>query len=416
MNSIFPYKSALIAALMLTSGSTLSAQELRLSLSECISRAIEHNPSTKAAQLEAQKAQEQRSAAYAMDPTDISLSQDPTAGGSPDNAITVSQSFDFPTVYAARHRYLTALADAEASKARLKSVETERDVALAYYNLVYRQTVCRIYEQQDSVYAHFIKIARARQKAGSSSSLELINAQRTVDESAIKIRQAHAECLLAMKELQSLVATDSIILPTDTTLTALSIAAPPSTLSFEQTAVGNSYAAQAEAYQQNVRLARQAFLPRISIGLRAQCLIKSFNPYNISRDPFEKGNFMGFEVGLSVPLFWGGTRNKLKSAQRDMEIHSLMQHSASIAMAQTYSRAMSNYQQAELNLDYYEQTGLQQAQRMAHLSSLAYDAGEIDYIEYIGNQTASLSTLLAHAEAIAKYNEATIQLKYLLNE
>lgn len=401
---------------MLILASSASAQELHLSLADCISRAIEHNPSNRAAQLEARKAQEQRSSAYAMDLTDITLSQDPTAGGSPDNSITVSQSFDFPTVYAARHRYLTAVADAEASKARLQSLDIERDVALAYYDLVYRQALCRIYEQQDSVYAHFISIARAKKQAGATSQLELINAQRMANESAIKIRQAKTELQMAMTTLQSLVITDSTIMPIDTELQAIPADEPLASVPFEQTAVGNAYATQAKAYQKNLKLAWQGLLPRISIGLRAQCLIKSFNPYNISRDAFDKGNFMGFEVGLSVPLFWGGTRAKAKAAQQDIEIQQLRQNNARIEMTRTYSQAVSNFRQAQLNLDYYEQTGQQQAKEMAQLSRLAYDAGEIDYIEFMGNQTSSLSLMLAHAEAIAAYNEAAIRLKYLVSE
>lgn len=389
------------------------AQQLQLSLHDCIARANEHNPQVRAAMSEVESKRLMQSTAYEMDLTQLSLSQDPTAGGSPDNSITLSQSFDFPTVYAARSRYLRSQTAAQRTSAQLEQLRVERDVASAYYNLVYRNKQYSILQSQDSVYVRFLSIATARKNAGATSQLELMNAQRQLDDSRLRLQQARADCSEAMSQLQLLVATDTAIEPIDANLEPISCATDMQAHNFEQTTVAANTEAQTEMSQRNLKLARQMFLPRINIGLRSQLVLKAFNPYDIQRDAFEKGNFMGFEVGVSVPLFWGSTRAKVRAARQDLETQQLYAQSARLQHSRDYQAATTRLQQARLALDYYQQQGTTQAQEMARLSQAAYEAGEINYVEYIQNQSAAISLMLNHAEAVNNYNQALIQLKYL---
>lgn len=390
------------------------AQELRLSIADCIHRVSKMNPDVMIAYAEADKARMLQSTAFDIDKTELSLSQDPTSGGSPDNALTISQSFDFPTVYTARHRYLKSQTIAQNANARIEQLNAERDVVIAYYDLVYALRVCDILAKQDSVYARFLQIAKARQSAGATSRLELINAQRAVDDGLIKRQSAHARHLMAMAELQRLIATDSIICPTDSVLTPIADLPTTTIFNFEQTSVADAYKAQTEMSKKSFLLARQMFLPQLSIGLRQQLLIKPFNPYNISREAFSKGSFMGFEIGIGIPLFWGSTRAKAKAARRDVEIQQMREQNAKIKMQAEYQNAMSEYRRASLALDYYHKQGATQAEEMTRLSQASYEAGEIGYVEYLQNQTTAFNLLIEQANAIKSYNQAIVKLKTLL--
>lgn len=401
------------AALLAFSSRMAAAQGLCLSLTDCIARAVEHNPDLLVAEAETDKARMLQQTAFDIDMTEFSLSQDPTSGGSPDNAITLSQSFDFPTVYAARRGYLRSQTAEQDAMARLSRLNVERDVAAAYYNLVYRRGVCGILARQDSVYARFLEIASARRKAGATSQLELMNAQRAVDGSRIRLQQAEADCSMAMAELCRLVATDTAIVPADGLLAPISDLSATESVAFEQTAVADVCSAQAETSRKNLRLARQMFLPKFSVGLRSQLVLKSFNPYNVERDAFSKGNFMGFEVGVSVPLFWGSTRAKARAASKDVEIQRLKERNARDIMARDRQNALAELRQAGQTLEYYERQGTAQAAEMARLSQAAYEAGEIGYVEYAGNQAAAIELQLEYAEAINRYNQALIKLKYI---
>ena len=76
-----------------------STQKKAMTLQECIDMALNNNLYMKAGTVSVGKARDLQGTAFDMEKTSVTLSQDPTSGGG-DNGITVSQSFEFPTVYA----------------------------------------------------------------------------------------------------------------------------------------------------------------------------------------------------------------------------------------------------------------------------------------------------------------------------
>jgi cobalt-zinc-cadmium resistance protein CzcA len=72
------------------------------SLPECIDLALQNNLLLKSDRLSVEKAKDMQGTAFNIGKTNFAMSQDPTAGGSPDNSLSVSQSFEFPTVYYTR--------------------------------------------------------------------------------------------------------------------------------------------------------------------------------------------------------------------------------------------------------------------------------------------------------------------------
>ena len=87
---------------------TVLSQTRKVSLQECINMALEKNPQMQVANKSVERAKALQGTAWEIDKTELSLSQDPTSGGSPDNALSLSQSIEFPTYYIARHKQLKA--------------------------------------------------------------------------------------------------------------------------------------------------------------------------------------------------------------------------------------------------------------------------------------------------------------------
>ena len=154
-------------------------------------------------------------------------------------------------------------------------------------------------------------------------------------------------------------------------------------------------------------------MPGVTIGFRNQLLIKGFNPYNIERNRFDKGNFMGFELGVSIPLFWGGQRAKVKVARRDVELAEINRKQAEQNMNKQYRNYLNEFLRAQRVLDYYTKQGNTQAERMNYLSQVSYENGEIDYVEYVQNQKTALDVQLQYADAVNDYNQAVIMLNYI---
>ena len=121
--------------------STLS-QTRKMSLQDCIKMAVEKNPQMLAANRSVERAKALQGTAWDIDKTELSLSQDPTSGGSPDNALSLSQSIEFPTYYISRHKQLKAETQAEKSRAAIVQQSLETDVKAAYFKRSIVLSVC----------------------------------------------------------------------------------------------------------------------------------------------------------------------------------------------------------------------------------------------------------------------------------
>ena len=327
--------------------------------------------------------------------------------------ITVSQSFEFPTVYAARRKYLKAETAAAQSSLAVTRNEVVRDVSAYYYTLLHDRRTIEILQAQDSVYDRFVSLASARFKAGEAGNLELINAERIRNENRIEMEKAEKSYRSAMLAFRQLLNTDTVVVPADVSLPVIRQEMPEASVSFEQTPLGGMYAARITASERNLSLAKQGYMPGLSIGLTGQLLIKGFNPYDIERSRFDKGNFIGFEVGVSIPLFWGGQQAKVKAARRDVELAEISRRQAKQRMDKEYRDGLNELFRAQKVLDYYTAQGNGQGERMGRLSQVSYENGEIGYVEYIQNQRTALDVQLRYADAVNDYNQAIIMLNYI---
>lgn len=87
---------------------SMYAQNESWSLQQCIDLALDNSLYMRNGQIAVGKAKDLQGTTFDIEKTSITLSQDPTSGGSPDNGILISQTFDFPTVYNARNKFLKA--------------------------------------------------------------------------------------------------------------------------------------------------------------------------------------------------------------------------------------------------------------------------------------------------------------------
>lgn len=390
------------------------ATHATMSLHDCLKTALESNLTLRSGKIAIERAKDLQATAFDFNKTDISLSQTPTTGGGPENALTFSQALEFPTVYGARRSKLKAETQLEEARYAVDRNTLERDVATAYNALRYAIEQQRLYTVQDTIYTRFLAIAKARHGTGESSALEHIAARRLFDENRVAMANAIQAVNKAQLRLALLLNTDQLIVPSEPTFTAMEDNTEGNTPFTPQNVPSVTLASQANIVaEKNLKLARQAFMPDISVGASTQLLIKGFNPYNVDRSRFTEGNFMGFDVGISVPLFYGAKRARLKAAKKEVEQSRLLAEQEMKAASANFRLAQSEFTQAQQRLSYYEDNGNEAATETYRLSQIAYEKGDIAYVEYIQNLQAALAIQTAYAEAVNGYNQALINLKYI---
>lgn len=381
----------------------------RTSLAQCLQLAAEHSPTLRAADLQVERARALQGTAWDIDRTELSLSQDPTSGGSPDNAISLSQLIEFPTVYAARRSQLKAETRAEESRRNVAAIQLRADIAAAYWQLVYSQERVRILAAQDSLLQRYADMARTRYKAGEARQLEALAASRMLRENALELASARSEFTTGQRQLASLIGTTTAIVPADTALTTLDY--QPTEFVYAATSDGELAYNELTVADKALRVARNGYAPSLSLALKNQLVISGWDPYHENRSRYTGGNFMGFEVGIGIPLFYGATKARVKAARKDREIAEANMHSRQAARQAEHDAAIARYTAALARLQYYNGEGMAAANETARLGTVEYENGEISYIEYNAALQEAADTRMQRATAINDYNQAVIALQ-----
>lgn len=390
---------------------TVLSQTRKVSLQECINMALEKNPQMQVANKSVERAKALQGTAWEIDKTELSLSQDPTSGGSPDNALSLSQSIEFPTYYIARHKQLKAETQAERSKAAVVRLSLENDVKAAYYQTVYQAEKLRVLESQDSLLAQYRTLAEKRYKAGEPRQLELLSAERLQRENKMEVLAAHNELETAQLLLSRLVGSVETVEPKEDSLLPLDW--KQASYNYSQTPDGQYSADRLKASEQAVRVAKNGFAPSLSLSLRNQLVISSWNPYDQDRSRFDGGNFMGFEVGVGIPLFYGATRAKVKAARKEREMIALEIKEQEQLRQQEYLSALSRMNAAYVRYTYYNEEGRERSDKMAEQGLLEYSQGEISYLEYMNVLQESIDLRLKRASALNDYNQCVLVMEKL---
>ncbi|MDR0712089.1 MAG: TolC family protein [Prevotellaceae bacterium] len=406
-------KKIIIPTFTLLFALQISAQEVKKSLQECIEAAMQNNLTMQSGKIAIERSKALQGTAFNIDKTQLSLSQDPTSGGSPDNSFSVSQSFEFPTVYASRRSLLKAETNLEQSNLEVTRNELIRQISSIYEQLLYARENISILQEQDSIYGKFVFLATAKFKAGETSRLEQINAERLYSENIIVLQQAKKDYQNIQLALQRWLNTSDLICPAEAAMTVIEAAYPTSDFNASQTPVNQVFESKKAIGEKLLSLTKQEFLPSFNVALHNQLVLSGFNPYNVQRERFGGGNFMGFEVGVGIPLFFGEQRAKTRAAKREVEMIKTQQKDALLSLDREYRIALNDYVKAKNALDYYQTQGNRQADEISQMSQLSYEKGEIGYMEYIQNLKTAAELHLQYANAVNSYNQSVILLNYL---
>ena len=403
--------SIIVIALFAVSTQTAFAQSK--TLQECIQTAIDNNLSMKSGRIAIERAKDLQGTAFNIDKTSFSLSQDPTSGGSPDNSISLSQNFEFPTIYGARKSLLKAETKLEQSNLEVTRNELVKEISSTYYQLLFAKERIRILLEQDSIYTKFLFLANSKLKSGETGLLEQMNAERLYNENKIELQNAEKSYQNVQLILQRWMNTEEMVNPAESILSVMDTSAPSLIFNPEQTPIGEVFANNKRISEKKLSVAKQGYLPSFNIALKSQYLMKGFNPYDIQRERFDKGNFMGFNVGINVPLFFGQQRANTKSAKKEVELVKAQQEDLLLALQKNYQTYLNEYTKAKTALDYFSDRGSKQADEITRISQISYEKGEINYVEYIQNLKTAVEIHLQYANAINDYNQTIITLNYI---
>lgn len=386
--------------LLLLSSSLAFSQNNNPELDSLISKAHQNNKSIKAGQLSIDKAKANIKSAYSFDKTNIYYSYDQNnlaLNNLPLKVFGVQQRFLFPSVYGAQKKLYSAEYEREKANFEITKNRLSNEVAKVYNHIVYYQNQEKLYKYLDSLYQNFSKASDRRFELGETNYLEKITAQSKFRQIRTRLAQIEKDKLANYEMLQGLLQSDEkTIIKNDKLI-------PNNTITESSSKdLYNSYFENiTKTFQSNAKLQKQHYLPDINL--------EYFQGTNNGLSQ----SLYGFQVGLSVPILFGGTKAKINVANLELQSWEQQKQNEQTKMEQFISQKKNELIKHEEGIKYYKEYGEKLAKEIIKVADMSYKHGEIDFFQYITSLENATSIQVDYLENVLQYNKTQFDLHYL---
>lgn len=383
-----------------------------LSAAQAIQQALKNNESIKAATFQLESEKQLRKASFDLPKTEVSLLYGQyNSFAKNDNNITVSQAIPF-SVFGSQRSLNTALV----TSGEIQKSVTENDIVYqvkqVYHQLAFTRARHRLLQRQDSIYEGFLKSASLRYKTGETKLLEQTTAESQRNESKNQLRQNEAEMARLKTQLQILIGSPFPADMETDELTALTLENMSDTLGYKTNPALAYMHQQIDVAQSEKKLQVSKLAPDLLIGFFSQTLIGTPDS--------ESGNlatttdrFTGFQVGISLPLWFASHQAKIKSTEFKRKAAESNFVYFETSLQGQLLQAIQQLSASKNSLDYYNASGLPNSDRILKQSQVAFREGEIDYAEYLLGIRNAISIQEGYLKTVNDYNQRIIYIEYL---
>jgi cobalt-zinc-cadmium resistance protein CzcA len=372
-----------------------------LTLDRAVDIALQNNLEYNAYKLKLEQSKALISSAFTVDKTTIfrGFDQNNIAdNGHPLNITGIEQNFSFPTVYSAQYKVNKSnVSLSEKDMERQKLVLT-MNVSKAYYRIIYLMNKEVHYKTLDSLYGNFSADAELRYKMGDISNLELMNAKATHQQVRIALNNIKFEKETANKKLRLILHTESQLLIPYEILSELI----PQEPDLEQDPGLNYKKLETQQQREILRLEKNKLLPDINLSF-----FNGTNRYENSK------NYYGYQVGISIPIFFAGDKSRIKAGKIGIEISKNMEENYVTDIKLKRAELKSEIMKYRESLDYYYSTGSKLSKEIFISAQKSYSMGDIDSYQLAQSIKNAMLIEVEYLDWLAQYNDIVLELNYL---
>jgi cobalt-zinc-cadmium resistance protein CzcA len=389
-----------------------SAQSQTLRCDQAIRMALDSNLTVRHAGLQVDLDRTLQAVALDFDKTSIEGQYGQFNSATKDNGITVSQTFAFPTVYLNQRKLADGKVKSSEWQLRVAQQELAVQVKQLYGQLSYLYSLRSVLNEKETLYKGFVKAAERRTRSGETGSLESMSARSQAMETSNQLRQVSAEITIHLRKLRNLLNTSLPVTIADTVLKPLLFAASAEAIDRHPALALAKQ--EVQLAQTEKKLERSRMLPDWSIGYFNQSIDGTLDANGV---PLPKGyRFSGIQAGIALPLWTAPHTAKIKAAginEHRARIESEMQRKSLVG---SYDELLEEYAALRSSVDYYEQQAIPEAGMIVEQSTRNYQAGSLNYLDYVRSLDRASEIRKNHLEAMNKLNQTIIQLQFLTGQ
>ncbi|WP_282069255.1 CusA/CzcA family heavy metal efflux RND transporter [Olleya namhaensis] len=392
-------KKTIISVVVLLLTISIQAQNKPLNIEQTIALAIENNANLKGENLKIEQSNALVGSAFTFDKTSVYYNYDESnlaINNVPLKVFGISQDFKFPTVYFAEKKVNESKVSLQEANFSLQLQQLTKQVYANYYQLSYAKNKAKNYKYLDSLYKDFAQKAKRRFELGETNYLEMITAQSKQKQLETLYKQSLQEVTLYNEQLKKMVQVDSI-----TTVDGLLQKLEIEQLSANQNVGLSIFDATINYQKAQTKLEKQKLLP----DLNAEYFQGTNSTLN--------DNIKGYQLGLKIPVLFGGQRSKIKASKIAQDIISEQKQDYQAKLNAEYQSLLAKLQQYEDAINYYETQGKTLSEEIIKTANRTFKEGEIDFFQYIQSLETAKDIQLSYLEQLNQYNQTVITINHL---
>jgi cobalt-zinc-cadmium resistance protein CzcA len=369
-----------------------------LTMEKAVAIAVENNPTVKAANLEINKQESLKKAAFDLDKTSISYTRGQINTVQQDYEWNISQEFKFPSVYGTQLKLQKdRISLSEAALTHRKNM-LERDVRAAYLKLWFSKSQLILIDELEKEFQNFAIIADKRFESGETNLIEKISAEAKREEISLLKSEASLDIENLRKQLQLLLNIENSIAISSNELQKIPF------MIVEELGNKNPLLILQEQFitvsESEYKLEKAKFLPDLSAGY-----------FNQQIEGVK--NFTGFQLGIKIPVFFWSQKGKTQAARKNSDIAQMNYNQIKLNMKAILLNKLQEYEKNRASLLYYETKGLQLADKLFSSTNKAYKEGEVGYVEYIATLEQAIQIKRSYLDRLNQYNQTVNEINYL---
>lgn len=388
-------------------------QENKLTLSVAVDKAYENNPEIQQwkAKLKA-KSIDWRNGLGIQNPEltyfKEGMNRDSVPGFA-EQRIAIRQSIDFPltSVYkvkTARKEFEAMQLQFEAFKRQIKSEVKRQYIELLY--AIYHQ---RLMQEQLELAQNLNEAVKTRAETGAGTGMDQLKAEIQLAQAQNQIDYAERILHQARYELFNTMGMDEddqkySIRFADTLRTQNDAIDQEAALEFVTEHPAYTACIQNQkAANYAVKAAKSQFLPDLSLSFYQQ-------DYGFGYD------FTGFEVGISIPLWFPLNQNtQIQQSKARLDELKWKRHEIMLEMKMQIEHAWHNYEASKNSMERFKSIIRSKSDKLRDLTLEAYRLGEIDLLNLINAQQLYLDTRKNYLVTLRDYYTQLIELEKFMN-
>ncbi|MEO6135064.1 MAG: efflux RND transporter permease subunit, partial [Ginsengibacter sp.] len=328
-----------------------------------------------------------------------------------DTKFGLSQTINFPTVYARQKSLLKEEYVSSGISVNVKIAELKKEVSQIFNYLTYLKEKQKLLLHVDSIYRAFLARANLRFEKGESNILEKAMAENQQGQIAIQLKELEQDISIEQLHFQLALNSSNVLVPAEHRLKldggGLDFLSPKQNVNIQL------LQQQKQIAFASTRLQQSKLLPDLIFGYNNASIRGTGADdkyYTASK------RFHSVQIGVGIPIFNGAQKSVIGAGKINESIANNNYLLGLQNLEASQNAALKEYQKYLETLNWFDKSGLKSAETIQSGATTQFTLGEINYLDWVVLMNQGVATQSQYLEVIKNLNDAIIQINYLNNK